>query len=119
MRQRLVRDVMSREVAAGDRPDAAIRDDVVEQVLRRTLWIEPEQVQVHVDGGVVTLTGSVGRRTTAAIAVRLAEELPGVVAVVDRIRHDFDDSALARSRVGRTHPFSADPFGPERDRFAA
>jgi CBS domain-containing protein len=101
------------------RPDAAIRDDVVEHVLRRILWIEPTQVQVRVDDGVVTLTGAVGRRSTAAIATRLAEKVPGAVAVVDRIRHDFDDSSLARSRVGRTHPFSAEPFAPERERSAA
>jgi CBS domain-containing protein len=101
------------------RPDAAIRDDVVEHVLRRTLWIEPSQVQVRVDDGVVTLTGAVGRRTTGDIAARLAETVPGAVAVVDRIRHDFDDSTLARSRVGRTHPFSAEPFAARRDRPAA
>lgn len=92
------------------RPDTAIRDDVVEQVLRRTLWLDPAQVQAHVRGGTVTLTGAVGRRTTAGIAVRLTGQIPGVVAVVDRIRYDFDDSALARSRVSRTHPFSAEPF---------
>ena len=95
------------------RPDAAIRDDVIEHV-RQVLWIDPIQVQVHVDGGVVTLTGAVGRRSTAAIVARLAGEVPGAVTVVDRIRYDFDDSALTRSRVGRTHPFSADPFGPRR-----
>ena len=96
------------------RPDAAIRDDVVEHVLRQSLWIEPAQVQVHVDGGVVTLTGAVGRRSTAAIAARLAAKVPGVVAVVDRIGYDFDDSSLVRSRVGRTHPFSAEPFAAKR-----
>ncbi|MEV6845729.1 BON domain-containing protein [Actinoplanes sp. NPDC051411] len=138
MPQWLVRDVMTSEVVTatvdtpiGDvadllashrisavprpmaRPDAAIRDDVIEHV-RRVLWIDPVQVQVHVHGGVVTLTGAVGRRSTAAIAARLAGEVPGAVTVVDRIRYDFDDSSLTRSRVGRTHPFSADPFGPRR-----
>ena len=94
------------------RPDTAIRQDVIEQVLRRALWIDPCQVQVDVDAGVVTLTGTVGRRTTAAIAARLATDVPGVVTVVNNIRFDFDDSALARSRVHRTHPFSAEPFDP-------
>jgi osmotically-inducible protein OsmY len=94
------------------RPDTAIRQDVIEQVLRRALWIESRQVQVNVDAGVVTLTGTVGRRTTAAIGARLAADVPGVVTVVNEIRFDFDDSALARSRVHRTHPFSAEPFTP-------
>jgi CBS domain-containing protein len=96
-----------------NRRDAAIRADVAEH-LRRVLWIGPVQMQVHVDGGVVTLTGAVGRRSSAAIDTRLATEVPGVVAVVDRIRYEFDDGSLTRSRVGRTHPFSAEPFGPKR-----
>jgi hypothetical protein len=34
--------------------------------------------------------------------------------VVNRIRYDFDDAALVRSKVGRTHPFSAEPFHPDK-----
>jgi CBS domain-containing protein len=92
------------------RPDAAIRREV-EAVLRRRLWIRPEQVTVRVTEGTATLTGAVGRRSTAGIVTRLATAVPGVTGVVDRIGYDFDDAALARSRVDRTHPFSADPFG--------
>jgi CBS domain-containing protein len=94
------------------RSDDTIRSDIEDRVLCRTLWMEPGQVRAAVTDGVVTLTGAVGRRTTATIAVRLVSEIPGVVTVVDRLGHDFDDTKLARSRVGRTHPFSAQPFGP-------
>ena len=94
------------------RPDSAIRQDVIDHVLRRVLWIDTSQVQVHVEAGTVTLTGAVGRRTTAAIAARLAARVPGVAAVVNHIRDTFDDTALARSRTHRTHPFSAEPFNP-------
>jgi osmotically-inducible protein OsmY len=94
------------------RSDTAIRQDVINHVLRRTLWIDSGQVQVHVDAGVVTLTGTVGRRTTAAIAARLTAQVPGVVAVANEIRDSFDDTTLARSRIHRTHPFSAEPFQP-------
>ena len=93
------------------RPDEAIRRDIVDE-LRHTLWIDPREVEVQVDAGVAELTGAVGRRSTAAIAARLTEAVPGVVAVVDRIRYDFDDVVLARSRVNTTHPFSAEPFTP-------
>ncbi|MEH1130551.1 CBS domain-containing protein [Micromonospora sp. CPCC 206061] len=96
------------------RPDVAIRQDVIQRVLRKTLWIGPDQVQVDVRDGVVTLTGAVGRRTTASIAARLSRQVPGVASVVDHIGYDFDDTALARSRVNRNHPFSAEPFHPER-----
>jgi CBS domain-containing protein len=96
-----------------ERPDTAVGRDVIDQVLRRALWIDSSQVQVRVVAGVVTLTGDVGRRSTAVIAVRLTGQVPGVVAVVDELRYDFDDTALARSRVNRTHPFSAEPFRPQ------
>jgi CBS domain-containing protein len=94
------------------RSDTAIRQEVIDRVLRRVLWIDTSQVQVHVDAGIVTLTGTVGRRTTAAIAARLAARVPGVAAVVNHIRDSFDDTTLAQSRTHRTHPFSAEPFNP-------
>jgi CBS domain-containing protein len=94
------------------RSDKAIHQDVVDQVLRRAMWIDANQVQVHVNNGVVTLTGTVGRRTTAEIAARLTAKVPGVVAVVNEVGDSFDDTALARSRRHRTHPFSAEPFQP-------
>lgn len=60
----------------------------------------------------VTLTGEVGRRSTAEMAGRLSADVPGVVQVVNDIAYDFDDTALVRSRVSHTHPFSADLFEP-------
>jgi CBS domain-containing protein len=91
------------------RPDTAVREDVINHVLRRTLWIDTRLVRVDVHAGVVTLSGAVGRRTTAAIAARLAAHVPGVVAVVDEIRYEFDDTTLARSRLHRTDPVSSEP----------
>lgn len=100
----------------GDAPpgDAAI-GSAVDDVLRRRLWFAPNQVRVRVERGTVVLTGDVGRSSTAAIAARLAGAVRGVTTVVNRIGFAFDDDALVRSRIGRTHPFSADPFpaGPE------
>jgi CBS-domain-containing membrane protein len=93
------------------RPDEALRRDIIDE-LRRVLWIDPRQVEVHVQAGVAALTGTVGRRSTAAIAARLADTVPGVVAVVNRIGYEFDDAALARSHVNTSHPFSAEPFTP-------
>ncbi|MGX6603981.1 CBS domain-containing protein [Micromonosporaceae bacterium Da 78-11] len=94
------------------RSDDAIRHDITHDVLRRTLWIEPQQVGVCVDAGVVTLTGEVGRRSTAAIAGRLSADVTGVLHVVNNITYGFDDTTLVRSRISRTHPFSAEPFRP-------
>jgi CBS domain-containing protein len=81
------------------RPDEAVRHDVA-GMLRDELWLDPALVRATVDDGVVTLTGSVSRRSTAAIAVRRTGEVPGVLAVHNALRYDFDDDALARTRPG-------------------
>jgi len=97
------------------RNDAAIRREV-EAVLRGRLWIRPEQVGVRVQEGTATLTGTVGRRSTADIVTRVVTAVPGVTTVDNRIRYDFDDAELVRSTVSRTHPFSAEPFQPGKRR---
>jgi predicted transcriptional regulator len=99
----------ARQKAAGDRadelmtspaitirPDEAIRKEVYAEVVRRVLCLEPGVVEVAVDGGVVTLRGTVDRRSTAAIAVRLVHAVAGVVDVVDKLRFDYDDTADSR-----------------------
>jgi hypothetical protein len=110
--QKQVSNVMKHEVSTVVSETPVRRK--VEEVLRRRMWIRPEQVQVRVEQGAATLTGAVDRRSTAGIAVRLATAVPGVTHVVGRIRYDFDDTDLVRSKVNRTHPFSADPFPPGR-----
>jgi CBS domain-containing protein len=97
------------------RSDAAIGREV-EDVLCHRLWIRPRQVSARVDNGMAVLTGEVGRRSTAGIAAQLIAAVPGVTRVVDRIRYNFDDADLVRSKVQRTHPFSAEPFPPGRKR---
>ncbi|MCA2219310.1 CBS domain-containing protein [Jidongwangia harbinensis] len=79
------------------RPDPAIREDIVEYVLRRALWIDPVCVEVDVVDGRVMLAGRLERRSTAGLAVRLTAEVPGVVAVTDRLAWDYDDSRLVRA----------------------
>jgi CBS domain-containing protein len=89
------------------RLDAVIRDEVMQQVLRRTLMIEPGSVQATVDDGVVTLTGRTARRTTALAAARLTEAVPGVADVVDRLTFDLDDTVAA---VAPSEPTDRDPL---------
>lgn len=80
-----------------DRSDESLRDEVVEEVLHRTLWLEPGVLDVTVAAGVVTVGGAVPLRSTMAIAVRLVEAVPGVVEVVDNLTYHYDD----RSRPGQ------------------
>ena len=75
------------------RDDAAIRDEIREQVLRRTLWIDPETITVTVERSVVTLAGTADRRSTAQIVARLCESVAGVVEVIDQMAYDYDDTA--------------------------
>jgi CBS domain-containing protein len=74
------------------RLDAVIRDEVMQAILRRTLMIETGTVEVAVVDGVVTLTGGIGRKTTALAAAGLTESVPGVTAVVDQLTFDIDDT---------------------------
>jgi osmotically-inducible protein OsmY len=75
------------------RPDAEIAEEVAVEVLGRTLGIRPDEVHAQVVDGVVTLRGSVDRRSTARIAVRLAHAVTGVVDVVDEFTFGYDDTA--------------------------
>lgn len=79
------------------RPDAAIERDVVNDVLRRTLWVEPGKVEAQVRDGVVTLTGSTDRYSTKQLAVKLTHAVAGVVEVVDQLGFDYDDRKLAEA----------------------
>jgi CBS-domain-containing membrane protein len=73
------------------RADASIRTEILDDVLRRVLLVDPTAVRVEVDGGVVTLTGELDARVDAEVAVRLTERVEGVVAVVDHLRFRNDE----------------------------
>ncbi len=81
------------------RDDAAIRHEIVEQVLVRVLAVDPARVDVAVADGVVTLTGELDTRTDAELAVRFVELLEGVVSVVDLLSYAVDER-LADTRIG-------------------
>jgi CBS domain-containing protein len=74
-------------------PDAAIRDEVTEQVLRKVLWVDPTEVNVTVHDGIVTLTGAVDRKSMVDVAVALTRAVDGVVDVVDELQYRYDDTA--------------------------
>ncbi|WP_055551621.1 CBS domain-containing protein [Streptomyces sp. NBRC 110028] len=73
------------------RPDHEIRAEVIDEVLVRSLWIRPQTVAVTVTEGVVRLEGELDRHSEIPIAVRMAGQVDGVVAVVDRLTYRVDD----------------------------
>jgi CBS-domain-containing membrane protein len=76
------------------RADADLTREVRQQVLLRTMWIDPDTVKVEVRDGVVTLTGQLERASLIPITVHLVRGLDGVVEVVDRLSFEFDDSTI-------------------------
>ncbi|MGW1537360.1 CBS domain-containing protein [Streptomyces aureus] len=76
------------------RPDEDIRREVIDEVLVRSLWLAPRSVEVSVTEGVVTLTGSMERKSETVIAVSMTRRLDGVVDVVSHLTHRLDDARL-------------------------
>jgi CBS domain-containing protein len=83
------------------RSDEQLADEITNDVLRASLWIDGDAVQVEVIDGVVTLTGTLPRRSDAETAVRLVQAQLGVVGVVDNLRYEYDDIAATRSGAVR------------------
>ncbi|MET8893263.1 CBS domain-containing protein [Streptomyces albogriseolus] len=85
-------------VTRGDLLQAVLRTDgdidraVRRDVLGTALWLTPRALAVTVEDGVVTLTGRLERRSDVDVAVRAASRLDGVVAVVDQLSYQVDDT---------------------------
>jgi len=74
------------------REDAQILADIEEHVFRQGMWLFPGTLTAEVEKGVVTLEGTVERRTTAQIAAQLTQKVPGVVGVHNKIFFEIDDN---------------------------
>ncbi|KOG55489.1 CBS domain protein [Streptomyces griseoflavus] len=75
------------------RPDEEIREELVTEVLVRTLALRPGAIGVSVRAGVVTLSGRLTRSSEVPLALRLAGRIDGVVAVIDQLEYEHDDTA--------------------------
>jgi CBS domain-containing protein len=73
------------------RSDTEIIDDIVEGVIKGSMWLDPTTIDVAVDDGVVRLRGEVDRRSDVAILSRLALAVEGVVGVESSVSFRFDD----------------------------
>ncbi|SCL27589.1 CBS domain-containing protein [Micromonospora inyonensis] len=84
------------------RQDAEIREDVVQEVLRRVLAVQDGLVTVRVRHGEVTLDGRVDRRSSADLAVRLAGQVSGVTRVNSTLGYEQDDTVVLEQEAGIT-----------------
>ncbi|WP_282693793.1 CBS domain-containing protein [Streptomyces sp. CC208A] len=67
------------------RRDRAIQEEIVEDVVTRTLGLNPSDLSVEVEDGRVTLSGTVSRPGLVPVLLRLCNSVDGVVGVVDRL----------------------------------
>jgi len=74
------------------RDDADIARELREDVIRRTLWIDPDTIRIVVRHGIVTMEGQVEHRDLSSIIESLVLSSEGVVAVENRLTYLADDS---------------------------
>ncbi|MHC3469546.1 CBS domain-containing protein [Streptomyces sp. 7R007] len=81
------------------RRDDAIRDEITQDVLRRTLHLAPSEVTAEVREGKVTLAGTVEASSLIPVIERLCRNVDGVVSVSAHLGYRFD--ASRRAPAGR------------------
>jgi CBS domain-containing protein len=86
-------------VRAFTRSDSEIEQEIRDDVLLETLWIDPGTVSISVVNGEIALAGEVENRTTAQLVEAYVRRVPGVVSVRSGLRWRFDDR---RQRVATT-----------------
>ena len=85
-------------VRAFQRRDHEIALEIQEDILKRTVWLDPGQVTVDVDGGEVLLRGQVEGRSDAQLIERLAARVAGVVGVTSEVTWRVDDTSRKYQR---------------------
>jgi CBS domain-containing protein len=75
------------------REDVDIEREIREDVIRRTLWIDPDTIRVVVRDGVVRMQGQVERRSLIPVMERLVLSTEGVVAFEPTLSYLTDDTA--------------------------
>jgi CBS domain-containing protein len=73
-------------VRAFVRSDEDIEREIREDVIRRSLWIESESIQVTVERGEVRLVGQVESQAEAELIPEFVQRVPGVVSVLSKLR---------------------------------
>jgi CBS domain-containing protein len=72
-------------VRAFVRSDEAIEREIRDDVIQRSLWIEPDRVEVSVEAGEVRLAGEVETKAEAELIPEFVQRVPGVVSVLSKL----------------------------------
>jgi CBS domain-containing protein len=81
------------------RDDTDIRREIRTEVLADLVGVEPSQIHVEVDDGVVTLLGRLDRRSLIPATIRHIERVAGVVDVVSHLSYRLDDIRVPQVTV--------------------
>ena len=91
-------------VRAYVRSDGELEATIREDVILRTLWLDPTHFTVVVEDGVASISGQVERRSTAEMLEQAVGMVPGIVDVRAAVRWSMDDA--------RVTPVANDPVFP-------
>ncbi len=81
-------------VRAFARTDEEIEEEIADDILLRTLWMDPARVRTTVEGGRVTLEGHLENQTLVDLLPALVERVPGVVSVESHLSTGVERHSL-------------------------
>ena len=96
--------------------DEALERRIGEEIIRDTMWMRPDEVELKVVEGIAHLAGSVDRRSTATILERLVGQVDGVVGVRSDLRWELDDRDVEPVGVLEYQAGAASVIARERPR---
>ena len=83
-------------VRAFVRADGDLEREIREDVFGRALWLDPDQLVVHVDQGVATIFGELRSDADEQAMVALVSRVPGIVSVVSHVASEAESAGRAR-----------------------
>lgn len=90
--------------------DERIREEVIENLARKVLWIDPSTIKVLVDQGVVSLHGVVAKQSQKDILIELTRGVDGVIQVTDHMAAAENDRGFEpewmRKESSRAEPWA-------------
>jgi CBS domain-containing protein len=93
-------------VRAFVRPDLELAGVIRKDILERSLWIEPHEIELSVSRGIVSVKGAVDRRSTAEVLEELVGRVDGVVAVDADLTWRLDDSKVEADKPEMVFPLT-------------
>jgi CBS domain-containing protein len=85
-------------IRAFERPDEEIEREIVDDLIRRTFWLDPSGIDVSVTAGEVVLSGELDRESDTVVLEALVARVPGVVTVRSELTWTFGDREVLKEQ---------------------